>query len=58
MKALISDPLSENCLTLLKKSGLLKFIVPERVNFINANSIAKELGIKVTSQYHLKKNKL
>ena len=40
MKILISDPLSESGLTLLKKSGLLKFRVPERVNFIDPNSIA------------------
>jgi len=37
-------------------NGLLKSRVPERINFINANSIAKELGIKVTSQYQLKKS--
>tara|TARA_A100001011_G_C14283017_1_gene832382 strand:- start:359 stop:1948 length:1590 start_codon:yes stop_codon:yes gene_type:complete len=43
-------PISLACL-----NGLLKSRVPERINFINANSIAKELGIKVTSQYHTKK---
>ncbi|MFL3009187.1 MAG: phosphoglycerate dehydrogenase [Candidatus Neomarinimicrobiota bacterium] len=45
------SPISLACL-----NGLLKSRVPERINFINANSIAKELGIKVTSQYNLKKS--
>ena len=37
-------------------NGLLKSRVPERINFINANSIAKELGIDATSKYHVKKS--